>query len=485
VDFCFQNTQGAAARGRMVPGLGGSLLSGAMNILPALGVFLRRTGRIALASSALIFVASFATFPAAMAQQPAAGQKNWKDRAEYDAFQKVQQATDPKARLEALKAWEDKYPTSDFSTMREQYYLDTLSRLAATDPSMRPVLLSKAEAALKTDPKNANAMYLISLWGPIQGGANPPPDLVSQVETAAHGFIGAADEAFDPKNKPAAMSDEDWNKAKISRVALAHNALAWAAASKKDNATAEKEYTESLKINPETGQTSALFAKVLYEDQKFPEALFQYARTAQYTGPGPAQSATGRQQALDFFNKLYKNFHGTDDGKDQVLAQAKTSALPPDGFTITSIQAKMAADADAMNARIKADPAFALWYSVKTNLIGDQGPTFFANSVKDTEIPGGANGVKDFSGTILSVEPADKPTRVTVGVEDPTKADATLLFTTPIPAAALTKIKVGEKVEFTGVADSFTKDPYMLTFKDPDIPGVELAPPPPRKRRKR
>ncbi len=138
-----------------------------------------------------------------------------------------------------------------------------------------------------------------------------------------------------------------------------------------------------------------------------------------------------------------------------------------------------------MNARIKADPAFALWYSIKTNLIGDQGPTFFSNNVKDAEIPGGAQGVKNFSGTILTVEPADKPTRVTVGVEDPTKADATLIFTNPIPTAALTKIKVGEKIEFGGVADSFTKDPYMLTFKDPDVAGVELAPAPPRKKRKR
>ena len=43
------------------------------------------------------------------------------------------------------------------------------------------------------------------------------------------------------------------------------------------------------------------------------------------------------------------------------------------------------------------------------------------------------------------------------------------------------KIKVGEKINFTGVVDSFTKDPYMLTFKDPDIEGVQLAPPPTRK----
>jgi hypothetical protein len=223
---------------------------------------------------------------------------------------------------------------------------------------------------------------------------------------------------------------------------------------------------------------------MLYEEKdpkKVPDALFEYARAGQYSGPGASLPATGRQQALDFFNKLYKNYHGGDDGKDQVLAEAKTSAVPPAGFTITSIEAKMNADAEATNARIKSDPAFGLWYTVKFNLTGDNGPAYFASSVKDTELPGGANGVKAFSGTILSVEPADKPTKVTVGVEDPTKADATLLFTTAIPTAALSKIKVGEKIEFTGVAESFTKDPYMLTFKDPEVPGVELAPPPARK----
>jgi len=466
VDFCFKSAKGTPAP---------------IDTVAVLRI-LKKAGRIILAASALVLVPGLVTVPSAKAQEAT---KNWKDAEEYAAFQKVQTTTDPKGRLDALKAWEDKYPTSDYAALRLQYYLDTLSRLAATDPSMRPVLLSKAQDALKLDPKNANAMYLISLWGPIYGGANPSPDLVSQVEAAAHGFIAGADEAFDDKFKPPAMAEADWQKAKISRVALAHNALAWAAASKKDTATAESEYSQSLTVNPDSGQTSALFAKQLYEDKKFPEALFQYARTAQYSGPGPSQSATGRQQAMDFFNKLYKTYHGSDDGKDQVLSAAKTSALPPAGFTISSIEAKMNAEADAMNARIKADPAFALWYSLKTNLIGDQGPAFFTGNVKDTEIPGGANGVKNFTGTIITVEPADKPTRVTLGIEDPTKADTTLLFTNPIPAAALTKIKVGEKIDFGGVADTFTKDPYMLTFKDPDVAGVELAPAPPRKKRKK
>jgi len=447
----------------------------------------RRAGRTILAASALVLIPGFATVPSAQAQtqaaaQPAAGaQPNWKDRDEYDAFQKVQQTTDPKGRLEALKAWEDKYPTSDFIGMRNQYYLDTYGKLAGTDPSMRQPLLNKAQDSLKTDPKNPNTLYMICLWGPITGGANPSADLQGQVDAAAHALISNADDSFSAAKKPQGQTDENWGKAKTAAVAKAHQALAWDDISKKDFAGAESEYRESLTVNPEDGPTSSQFGKMLFEQKKYPEALFEYARAGQYSGPGPSLPPAGRQTALDFFNKTYKNYHGSDEGKDQVLTQAKTMALPPAGFTVGSAQAAAEADANKVNDRIKADPGFGLWYALKTSLTGDNGPAYFAGNVKDAELPGGANGVKTFSGTILTVEPAEKPTRITVAIEDPTKADATLLFTNAIPAAALTKIKVGEKVEFGGVAESFTKDPYMLTFKDPDIPGVQLAPAPPRK----
>jgi hypothetical protein len=56
--------------------------------------------------------------------------------------------------------------------------------------------------------------------------------------------------------------------------------------------------------------------------------------------------------------------------------------------------------------------------------------------------------------------------------------DATLLFSQPLAAAALDKIKVGAKLDFDGVVESYTKEPYMLTFKDPTIPGVQTTAPP-------
>jgi hypothetical protein len=448
-------------------------------------IWFRRAGMPLAAVGALTLLAGWVAVAPARAQQPAAGQpaagqapaKNYKDRAEYDLYSKVTQTTDPKARLEVLNTWQDKYPQSDYAPERLQYYVATLAQLAQNDPSQRQPLINKAQELLKTDPKNANALYLISFWGPAVGGNNPSPELQSQVESAAHAFVSGADEAFAPANMPKGMSAPDFEKAKKIRLGVAHNALAWGATAKKDNATAESEYKASLTTNPDQGPVSAQYAKLLYDEKKIPEALFQYARAAQFDGPGALPPAT-RTQLLDFFNKAYKGYKGNSDGADQLLAQAKTAALPPGGFTIASASDAAKKEADAMNKRMDSDPAFKLWYTIKSNLVGDQADSFFTSSVKDAEIPGGADGVKNFSGTVISIDPADKPTTVVLGVEEPAKADATLSFSQPLPASALDTIKVGAKIDFSGVADSFAKEPYMLTFKDPTIPGVQTTAPP-------
>ena len=452
---------------------------------------LLRASRSVVATSALALLTGLIAAPLvtaqtaggqqpAGAQQPAAGgqagqqpQKNWKDRAEYDLYVKISQTQDPKARLELLNTWQDKYPQTEFQQERSQAFIATLAQVAQSDPSQRQALINKCEEVLKTDPKNFTAAYYLTLMGPQVGGANPPADLANQVQTAAHSVL---DEVDTMRKKE--MSEEQWTKAKNQIVALAHVALGWAAAANKDNATAENEYKASLEANPDQGTVSAAYGKLLYDEKKYPEALFQYARAAQYTGPGPALPAATRQQLMDFFNKAYKDYHGSPEGADQLLAQAKTNALPPGPLNITS-QADLAnKEAEKLNQRIASDPAFKLWYGIKQNLTGDQGDQFFTNNVKDAEIPGGAEGVKNFTGTVISIDPPDKPTRVVLGVEDPTKPDTALEFSQPLPASALDKIKVGQTLDFSGVADSYTKDPYMLTFKDPTIPGVQTTAPP-------
>lgn len=403
----------------------------------------------------------------------AAGQekKNYKDRAEYELYAKITQTTDPQAKLTLLQTWQDKYPQSDFAQDRLQLFINTLATQAGKDPAARQKLIEKSNEMLKIDPKFFLANYYITYYMPAVGGASPTPDQISQAETAAKGVIEGAETAFDPAKKPASVSAEQFAKLKGQSVATAHNTLAWADNAKKDNAGVESEYKASLQANPEQANISAQYGRMLVGEKKYPEGLFEYARAAQYDGPGALPAAT-RQQLMDYFNKAYKDFHGSDEGKDQMLAQAKTQPLPPEGLQLTSAQDLATKQADVLNARINSDPAFKVWYAVKQNT-QDKGDAFFNEEVKGYELPGESVPSKTFSGTVISVDPS----KVTLGIEDPTKPDATLEFSQPLPAAAMDKVKVGEKLEFSGIADAYVKDPYMLTFKDPTIPGVQTAAP--------
>ena len=411
-------------------------------------------------------------------------QKNYKDRAEYDLYSKITQTQDPKQRLELLNTWQDKYPQSDFAHDRLLYFVRTLSQLAQTDPASRQQLIDKCKQLLKEDPKSFEASYFITLWGPAVGGASPQPELLTDIQNAAQAVISGAEENFSAAKKPQNMSDTDWANAKNQVLGLAHKDLAYVATSKKDNKTAENEYKESLTVNPNQGSVSYDYAKLLQgdastpDDQKYPIVLFEYARAASYDGPG-SLPANARPQVLSYFNKVYQQYHGGTDGADQVLAQAKTSALPPAGFTVASAGDLAKNQAQQLQQRIDADPAFKLWYGIEQQL-QSQGDQFW-NQMKGAEVPGTqVEGVKNFSGTVISVDPPDKPTKVVLGVTDPTKPDATLNFSEPIPADA---VKVGSKIEFSGIADSYTANPYMLTFRDPSIPGVKTPEPktPPRR----
>ncbi len=408
----------------------------------------------------------------------AAGAKNWKDRAEYDLYVKITQTQDPKARLDLINQWQDKYPQTDYSKERAQFLEATYGQLAQSDPGSRQKLLDVSKQTLQQDPKDFTALYFTTLYGPMVGGTSPSPDLLAQVDQGAHGVIDNADTKFAASAKPAQLSDADWAKAKNQAVAIAHNALAWEATAKKDPATTDTEYKASLTANPENGLIAYQYAQILQSEKKYPQALFEYARAAQYDGPG-AIAADKRPTVLTYFNKLYSEYHGSAEGADQLLAQAKSSALPPDALAITSATDTANAQAATMQKRIDSDPAFKVWYSVKSNLVGDNPDAFF-KQMQGAEVPGKAvPGVSNFSGTVLSVD----PTKITVGVEDPTKADATLLFDEP---ADISGVKVGDKIDFSGVADSYTKEPYMLTLKDPTSPSIKekpgAAPKKPRRR---
>lgn len=392
--------------------------------------------------------------------------KHYKDRAEYELYLKVTKTTDPQERLQLLNTWKDKYPTSDYTNLRLKYFVTVLGHLAQKDPSQREALIEKCGELLKLDPNDFYSNYYIALYGPQTKGT-ASPELIQQVQNSANALVKLAPTVFAPDKRKGNISAAQWEKNKVQVQAIGYNALAWAALQSKNTAEAESHYQKSLQVDPDQGTISALYAKLLYGEKKFPEALFEYARAAQYAGPGPALPESSRTELMNFFNKAYSDYHGSSEGADQVVAQAKTSALPPSGFNIVSATQIANKEAATLNARIQSDPAFKIWYSIKQSL-QTQGDTYFSASVKGVDVPGGAEGVNNFTGTVISVN----PNQVVVGVEDPKTPDATLTFTKPLTQDELGKIQVGSQIQFSGVVDAYTAKPYMLTFKDPTIPGV-------------
>ncbi len=106
-------------------------------------------------------------------------------------------------------------------------------------------------------------------------------------------------------------------------------------------------------------------------------------------------------------------------------------------------------------------PDEKLWFGIVQALTAPDADHYFENGMKFAVVPGGANGARAFTGTVISAEPPGAPTTIVLGIRDPHTPDATLKLDKPLSLP----IEPGRIVEFEGVATSFTTSPFMLTFQ--------------------
>jgi tetratricopeptide (TPR) repeat protein len=399
---------------------------------------------------------------AAVAQAPAK-KPEWKDgQAEYTLYEAANKATAPAARLAALDAWKAKYPESDFSDMRLASYLATYQQLN------QPAKMAEvAKEIMAKDPKDLRALLTLTQ---LTRTLPPTPDSLETGAKAAQGLLDAP--------KPAAVPDEEtWKKTK---AAEAYSTLAFIDMQKKQPEAAEEEYKKWIAADPGNAYASYSLGNTILGEknvQRYPEMLYHWARAASLTGPGAPDQI--RKQAAASLSKGYNTFHGPDpDGLKELQALAVTQPMPPAGFTIKNKNDIAAENADKA---AKADPQAALWKSIKDQLTADAGQQYFDASVKGAALPGGANGVTKFKGTLISQKPALNPKELVLGISTPDTQEVTLKLETALRG----KADPGTVIHFEGVASAFTKDPFMLTFdvdsKD-KIQGWPAQAPPAKKR---
>jgi tetratricopeptide (TPR) repeat protein len=386
-------------------------------------------------------------FGQAAAPSSATPQKNWKDRAEYDLFDSITKDTNPKTKLDHLKQWEKDYPMTEWIKERRTLFLTTY---AALNDAKNAV--DEAKQILAGDPKDFTAQYYIMLFTQGLYSQSQTPDVLDQGEKAAKAILDNLD------TPPPNVKAEDWAKLKPQLELLAHRNLGWISMQRKNWDAAEAEFQKTLMLNPNDAEVDYWMGTIIASEKKLdklPVAMFYFARAATFTGQG-ALPPDAQKTAMTYVQKQYKNFHGSDEGFNDLVAAAKANPNPPAGFTIKNaneLAQASAADEEKYNS---THPSEALWANLKMALSAPDGATYFM-MVKGTEVP-------TLKGKVIKLEPAVKPKTILLAMEDKnnntTTADATLKFEMPLAG----KVEEGTELTFEGVADSYTASPFMVVF---------------------
>lgn len=397
------------------------------------------------------------------AQDSKAPAKAWKGKdggqEEFGLAQAISKAADAKGRLAALDKWKQAFPESDYADVRDEQYL-----FVYQEANMSRQAFDQALQILKTKPNDFYSLRAVVSF--IQALMPPTPADLDNASRISMYILDNADTAFAAGNRPETIKEADWPAIKPAMKTAAHNAYLYTITARKDQPRAETELTAYLKKDPTQASTSyTLAGAILAQNKEHPEkqplALYHFARAAAYTGPG-ALPAAAQKQAQEYITKTYTAYHGDANGLPELLAMAKTNPFPPEGFTIKSKSdlaveaAKKQAEADAAN------PIFAFWRDLVKEPILKDGDAYFAN-MKGALLPGDpgkAKGFEKFKAKLISMTPANKPKSLVLALEKPDVPDVTLTFEEPLAG----NMEPGAMLEFEGVPDSYTKDPFMVTF---------------------
>jgi len=180
-------------------------------------------------------------------------------------------------------------------------------------------------------------------------------------------------------------------------------------------------------------------------------------------------SAAGQAEIQTYGQKVYKNYHGSDDGWTDVIALAKANPLPPAAFTISKYvpptPAEQAHDLvkDKTPDQIK-QLSFGEWELVLSAGTQDDQDKVW-NVIKGVPL--------QMEGTVLTastpeVTPPDVPVSVlTISAsEDDIEqkvADITITMTGIIRAAKMPK--AGDTLDFEGTPVSYVPSPFMMTME--------------------
>ena len=392
--------------------------------------------------------------PAATAQQPAQQpqaqqqKKEIKDPAEYNAYVGAVQQADAAAKISGLEAFLSQYPNS---VMKEDALELLMGAYQQTNNAAK--MNEAAQRLLQANPNNLRALALMaySKRAAAEANQNPQQNLAEAAQYAERGL-----QALKTATKPEGMSDVDFEKLKSQMSTIFNGVAGIAALQSKNFPLAEERLRAAVQGDPNDLRNVYPLA-LAYLTATPPDpvnGLFFIARAANLAAGSPGQA-----QIMAYGKSQYTKYHGSDQGWTDLLALAKTTPLPPQGFTITQYVPPTPAEQAAEIIKNKTPDEIKKLTFAEWELVLSAGKPEDAEKVWNV-----IKGLPlQMEGIVISVAPTKLEIAASQDDIEKKRADIELTMMGPIPARLMPK--EGATLDFEGTPASYTPSPFVMVME--------------------
>jgi hypothetical protein len=263
-------------------------------------------------------------------------------------------------------------------------------------------------------------------------------------------------QALKTASKPEGMSDADFEKLKSQMSTIFNGVSGIAALQSKNFPQAEERLRAAVQGDPNDLRNVYPLA-LAYLTATPPDpvnGLFFIARAANLSAGSPGQA-----QIMAYGKSQYTKYHGSDQGWTELLAQAKTTPLPPQGFTITQYVPPTPAEQAAELIKNKTPDEIKKLTFAEWELVLSAGKPEDAEKVWNV-----IKGLPlQMEGIVISVSPTKLEMAASQDDIEKKRADIELTMMGPIPARLMPK--EGATLDFEGTPASYTPSPFVMVME--------------------
>jgi len=396
---------------------------------------------------------------AAQAKQP-----QWKSRDEYDAFNAMATEKDPNKKISLAEAFLQKFANSDF---RDVAYVAIMQAHFQVGDSAKAI--DAGRKALEANPDNIDALAFLSFAFPFVYKADDPDATAKLSRAESDGRHGL--EVLQKIPKPANVTDEQFNAYVKPMRSVFNGMIGFAALQRKDYPAAVTGFKAAAEDNPSDVYTFyRLGLAYLYSSPAdYDRAVWYIARAVSLANA--AKNPAG-PEIEKFLKRAYVNYHGNDQGLQDIVTQAASAVDPPEGFKVAPMETPKQTgnpNIDAFNQmtftlKLGGEKAQKTWDALK-------GQTIELGGAVDSVERGTDPGVYLVRIDILQQSSAAD------GVYDIELKDST--------QPNVKNLQKGDLVRFRGTAEAYTVTPSLvltlageITTDLPEAPTVKEKPKP-------